>query len=130
MIKVIFKMEKSLSYGAQEFTYADYKGAAVGDIVVVNTRYGYAIAKVVELNVEDSRFNESNLATVEKIIKSKADQDMEIAIVNAKKQLIEKIRREKILNCLNNYDFNEEDKKLIATMNSQELEVLYKEINR
>lgn len=130
MIKVIFKMEKSLSYGAQEFTYADYKGAEVGDIVVVNTRYGYAIAKVVELNVEDLRFDETNLATVEKVIKSKADQDAEIAIINAKRQLVEKIRKEKILNCLKSYDFDKEDKELIENMNSRELEALYKEINK
>ena len=105
MIRVVFKKDKNLEYGQDKFTYTDYQNAEVGDVVVANTRYGYAIAKVVEVNIEDERFNENNLATIEKVIKSNAEYRAEQA---------------KAL----------ERKNLIAEMVEEDLEGLYKEINR
>ena len=109
MIRVIFKKDKNLEYGQDKFTYADYQNAEVGDVVVANTRYGYAIAKVVEVNIEDERFNEDNLATIEKVIKSNAEYKAEQAKALERKNLIKRFRRKKILEELFRLDFNEHD---------------------
>lgn len=130
MIRVVFKKDKNLEYGQDKFTYADYQNAEIGDVVVVNTRYGYAIAKVVEVNIEDERFNEDNLATVEKIIKSNAEYKAEQMKALERKNLIKRFRRKKILEELFRLDFNQHDKDLIAEMVEEDLEGLYKEINR
>ena len=130
MIRVVFKKDKNLEYGQDKFTYADYQNAEVGDVVVANTRYGYAIAKVVEVNVEDERFNENNLATIEKVIKSNAEYRAEQAKALERKNLIKRFRRKKILEELFRLDFNEHDKNLIAEMVEEDLEGLYKEINK
>ena len=130
MIRVVFKKDKNLEYGQDKFTYADYQNAEVGDVVVANTRYGYAIAKVVEVNIEDERFNENNLATIEKVIKSNAEFKAEQAKALERKNLIERFRRKKILEELFRLDFNEHDKNLIAEMVEEDLEGLYKEINK
>ena len=130
MIRVVFKKDKNLEYGQDKFTYADYQNAEVGDVVVANTRYGYAIAKVVEVNIEDERFNENNLATIEKVIKSNAEFKAEQAKALERKNLIKRFRRKKILEELFRLDFNEHDKNLIAEMVEEDLEGLYKEINK
>ena len=130
MIRVVFKKDKNLEYGQDKFTYADYQNAEVGDVVVANTRYGYAIAKVVEVNIEDERFNENNLATIEKVIKSNAEYRAEQAKALERKNLIKRFRRKKILEELFRLDFNEHDKNLIAEMVEEDLEGLYKEINK
>ena len=130
MIRVVFKKDKNLEYGQDKFTYADYQNAEVGDVVVANTRYGYAIAKVVEVNIEDERFNEDNLATIEKVIKSNAEYKAEQAKALERKNLIRRFRRKKILEELFRLDFNEHDKNLIAEMVEEDLEGLYKEINK
>ena len=130
MIRVVFKKDKNLEYGQDKFTYADYQNAEVGDVVVANTRYGYAIAKVVEVNIEDERFNEDNLATVEKVIKSNAEYKAEQMKALERKNLIKRFRRKKILEELFRLDFNEHDKNLIAEMVEEDLEGLYKEINK
>ena len=49
MIRVVFKLNKQNGFDNTSFVYADYEGVLVGDIVVVNTRYGYAVAKVDEV---------------------------------------------------------------------------------
>lgn len=130
MIRVVFKKDKNLEYGQDKFTYADYQNAEVGDVVVANTRYGYAIAKVVEVNIEDERFNEDNLATIEKVIKSNAEYKAEQEKALERKNLIKRFRRKKILEELFRLDFNEHDKNLIAEMVEEDLEGLYKEINK
>ena len=130
MIRVVFKKDKNLEYGQDKFTYADYQNAEVGDVVVANTRYGYAIAKVVEVNIEDERFNEDNLATIEKVIKSNAEYKAEQEKALERKNLIKRFRRKKILEELFRLDFNEHNKNLIAEMVEEDLEGLYKEINK
>lgn len=130
MIRVVFKKDKNLEYGQDKFTYADYQNAEVGDVVVANTRYGYAIAKVVEVNVEDERFDEDNLATIEKVIKSNAEYKAEQAKALERRDLVKRFRQKKILEELLKLDFNEHDKNLIAEMTDEDLEKLYKEINK
>ena len=93
MIRVVFKKDKNLEYGQDKFTYADYQNAEVGDVVVANTRYGYAIAKVVEVDVEDERFNENNLATIEKVIKSNAEYKAEQEKALERRDLVKRFRQ-------------------------------------
>ena len=68
MVKVQFKNCYSNKYEGKNYAYQDYEDAAVGDIVVVNTINGYAVAKVVEVNAFDFDRDESTLSTIAKII--------------------------------------------------------------
>lgn len=123
MVKVVFKGQKSLEFDEQEFTYKGYKNAEVGDIVVANTRYGYAIAKVVEVGNDDSddRYN----ATIETVIKSMAEQRKETARKEIQKALAKKVRRMQILHSLERLAFDKEDMGIIEDMTDDELKLFY-----
>ena len=128
MIKVVFKLNKQNDYDTTPFTYADYSGIEINDIVVVETRYGYAIAKVVEVNVNDNRFNEENLANVKIIIESAAEQREKQDRIRRQKDLITRIHRGKILDMLSKMSFEEEDTNIINTMTDNELDQFYNEL--
>ena len=68
MIKVIFKEDRKDEFNGLEYTYKDYEGAQVGDIVAVDTRYGYAIAKVTQVNIIDTKFVDEQLKEVKTIV--------------------------------------------------------------
>ena len=70
MIKIVFKLNKQKGFDEDNlFTYSDRGiNVEVGDIVVANTRYGLALGKVVEVNINDERYQEDNLATIFKVI--------------------------------------------------------------
>ena len=122
MIKVVFKLNKQNGYDTDAFTYADYVNAEVGDIVVAETRYGYAIAKVIEINVNDNRFDEDSLAQIKTIIESAAEQRNEQERINRQKNLITRMRRTKILDALTKMNFEDSDKNIINTMTDKELD--------
>ena len=122
MIKVVFKCNKYAGYEDDRYTYADYENAQVGDIVVANTRYGFAIAKVVETGVRDERFNASNLATVYKVIKSADEIRQEISKIKRIEALKQKIKRNNILKRIEAAGVDEEDMALIKELNDNELD--------
>lgn len=124
LIKVVFKKNKADGFDNQEFTYAGYEGVEVGDIVVVNTRYGFAIAKVTEVAVESNMFSEGNIATVETIIKSAKVQREEQARIEAYKALAAKVHRAKLEKELSIYlkELDMEDSAMINNMTDSELE--------
>ena len=128
MIKVVFKLNKQNGYDTSSFTYADYINAEVDDIVVVETRYGYAIAKVTEINVNDNRFDEDSLAQIKTVVKSAAEQRNEQKRLNRQKNLITRMRRTKILDALTKMNFEENDKNIINTMTDKELDDFYNEL--
>ena len=128
MIKVVFKLNKQNGYDTDAFTYADYVNAEVGDIVVAETRYGYAIAKVIEINVNDNRFDEDSLAQIKTIIESAAEQRNEQERINRQKNLITRMRRTKILDALTKMNFEDSDKNIINTMTYKELDNFYNEL--
>lgn len=123
MIKVVFKGQKSLEFDDQEFTYKDYENAEVGDIVVANTRYGYAIAKVVE--VIDTDNEDKYNATIETVIKSMAEQRKETERKEIQKALAKKVRRMQILHSLERLAFDAEDINIIEDMTDDELKLFY-----
>lgn len=128
MIRVVFKLNKQNGYDTDSFTYADYAKAEVNDIVVAETRYGYAIAKVVETNVNDDRFSEDSLAQIKFVIESAAEQREKQERINRQKSLITRMRRTKILDALNKMNFEQNDKDIINVMTDRELDQFYNEL--
>lgn len=125
MVKVVFKGQKSLEFDDQEFTYRGYENAEVGDIVVANTRYGYAIAKVVEVSETDNedRYN----ATIETVIKSMAEQRKEYERKELQKALVARVKRAKIEKVIETY-LDAEDFNIVNDMTDKELEAFYNEL--
>lgn len=96
MIKVVFK-NKGMGYDEDnKYTFSS-KGfvvdLAVGDVVVVNTRYGFALAKVVEVDVVDSRFKEEDLATVFSIVQREEERLAAEKKAQERKKQIEALAR-------------------------------------
>lgn len=54
MIKVQFKLSFENNYSVKEYTYNDYEGVQVGDVVLADTTFGIALAKVTEIDVIDN----------------------------------------------------------------------------
>lgn len=127
MIKVVFKKEKEKGFGETEFTYKDYLNAEVGDIVVVDTRYGYAIAMITAINIRDDRFLENNLKEVVCTIETKKERDEKIAKEKMIQQLAIDIKKENILKELRNI-IPLEHIELIETMKYDELVEFYEAI--
>lgn len=123
-IRVAFKLNKSEGYDNNTFTYVGYDGVEVNDIVVVNTRYGYAIAKVVEVDVNDD-FNEDNLATVEKVIETAEYQRQEQEKQDQYNNLIKKIKRNQIETALLNLTTTAAEQDLIKNMTDKEIKTFY-----
>ena len=127
-IRVVFKLNKSEGYDNNHaFTYVGYDGVEVNDIVVVNTRYGYAIAKVVEVDVNDD-FNEDNLATVEKVIETAEYQRQEQAKKDVYNQLVQKIKRTQMEKALLALGLENKEQDLIKAMTDTELKTFYNAI--
>ena len=130
MVKVQFKNNYENVYGGKEYTYNDYKNAAVGDIVVVNTQSGYAIAKVSQIDITDYKINPDKLAFVEKVIvtqkeldeKEKADYEKHLKIARC----LENAKRKAVIEQLSNYAEDQETKDLLAKLTNSELESIYK----
>ena len=128
-IKVVFKLNKNEGYDNTKFVYTGYDGVEVNDIVVVNTRYGYAIAKVTDVDVQDEVFfDETKLATVEKIIESAEMQRKEQAKKDAYNQLVQKIKRTQMEKVLLSLGLDSEEQNLIKGMTDIELKTFYNAI--
>lgn len=130
-IKVVFKLSKTNGYDEDnKFTYAGYEGVEVNDIVVVNTRYGYAIAKVVEVDVEDERFSEENLATVKEVVETAETQRAEQEKKDSYNRLVKKIKREQMETALLTLTKDAAEQDLIKGMSEQDLKTFYNAIMR
>lgn len=130
-IKVVFKLSKASGYDEDnKFTYAGYEGVEVNDIVVVNTRYGYAIAKVVEVDVEDERFSEENLATVKEVVETAETQRAEQEKKDSYNRLVKKIKREQMETALLTLTKDAAEQDLIKGMSEQDLKTFYNAIMR
>lgn len=130
MIKVQFKNNYENIYEGKEYTYNNYDNAAVGDIVVVNTQKGFAIAKVSQIDIIDYNINPDRLAYVEKVIvtqkqldeKQKEEYDKQLKIA----RFLENAKRKIIIEQLSNYTDDNEIKDLFTKLNNSELESVYK----
>lgn len=130
MIKVQFKDNYENEYKGKEYTYNNYDNAAVGDIVVVNTCKGFAIAKVSQIDIIDYDINPNRLASVEKVIvtqkqieeKEKEEYNKQLKI----SEFLEKAKRKIIIEQLSNYTDDNEIKDLFTKLNNNELESVYR----
>ena len=130
MVKVQFKNNYENAYGGKEYTYNDSENAAVGDIVVVHTQSGYAIAKVSQIDITDYKMNPDKLAFVEKVIvtqkeldeKEKAEYEKHLKIT----RFLENAKRKAVIEQLSNYAEDKETKDLFAKLTNSELESIYK----
>lgn len=131
MIKVVFKDAYNDVYKTQEYTYQDYEGAAVGDIVVVNTRNGYAIAKITQVDVEDYNYDVAKLSKVVKIIVSQKEIEEARQAEIKRKQEIEaitaKLRKAYLIDALGKgLDANE--RLGLIQMSNEDLEEIYENL--
>lgn len=131
MIKVVFKSQYGDSYKEQEYTYKDYEGAAVGDIVVVNTRNGYAIAKITQVDTQDCNYTEKGLSSIVKtIISQKEILEKEKAELKRKQEIetiTAKLRKAYLVEELGKGLDNAEKLDLIK-MSNEDLEEIYKNL--
>ena len=132
MVKVQFKNCYSNKYEGKNYVYQDYENAAVGDIVVVNTINGYAVAKVVEVNAFDFDRDESTLSTVAKIVitekelmeKKKAEYERRLEMKN----FVKSARKATLLNELKALKTDDNYEKLLNSLSNEELEKVYRMI--
>lgn len=121
IIRVVFKLNKQVGYDNIGFDYKGYENAEVGDIVVVDTRYGYGIAKVVAIDIKDSQFAESDLREVKTIVESAAAQRQEVERKAQIKELAKTIRRNNLENQIKNLGLTEVQMTLVKEMTDDEL---------
>ena len=130
MIKVVFK-DRYGEYENTEYTYKNFEGIAVGDEVVVNTRYGLALAKVTQVDVTDVNFREDRLKEVHMIVYSAEQKKKEeiAAYEKAEKrrQIAREARKGMVLSQLKGFLTNEIYQE-IEKMTLDEIEALVKEI--
>lgn len=130
MIKVVFK-EKYGQYGEQTFAYKDFEGVEIDDEVLVDTRYGLALAKVVELNAKDDRFREESLKDVISIVLTAKEKKTREEKEYQRKQEIARIKKEakrvRMTRELLEY-VNGKDRQTIWELTDKELETMYKEV--
>lgn len=128
MIKVQFKNNYEDIYAGKEYTYKDFDGVEVGDIVVVNTNNGFALARISQVNVEDYTTNPDRLASIQTIVltqkeideKEKKEYEKQLAVA----RFLEATKRQSLLDYLEDFTNKEEDKKLFETLTISELEKL------
>lgn len=131
MIKVVFKKERG-NYGTDEFTYKNYEGVEIDDEVLVETRYGLALAKVTQVDVEDDRFSEENLvkSVVSIVLTAKAKREKEEA-ERKRKQELERIKRNikraRMTRELMEY-VEGADRAVVMNLTDEELNEFYKEV--
>ena len=124
MIKVIFKEDRKDEFNGLEYTYKDYEGAQVGDIVAVDTRYGYAIAKVTQINVIDTNFINEQLKEVKVVVQSVEEMKKELEKKQKYNELVQKIRKDKLIEEIKNL-LSEEELKMVENMTYADLKKFY-----
>lgn len=133
MIKVQFKNCYSNKYEGKNYVYQDYENAAVGDIVVVNTINGYAIAKVIEINVTNYYIDLKQLSTVEKVIitdkeikqKEKEAYEKKVKI----NDFIQRAKRTNLMNKLTEIAETNEERELLKSLDEDILERMVNILN-
>ena len=132
MIKVQFKNAFENFYAGKHYTYKAYDNAEVGDIVVANTRTGYAIAQVVEVNVTDSEIDIEKIATIEKVIITNKERQEKIRQEKEKKErlerLLQKTKKECLLEYLNGFIVTSDLLEELKQLSTEELEIIVKNI--
>lgn len=128
MIKVQFKNTYENIYNGREYYYKDFDGVEVGDIVVVNTRSGYAIARVSDTNCTNFVGDTDRLATVEKIVITKKELDEKERLEKEKQvrinDFVNEAKRKALLGHLSGFTTDEAFLKELASLSLVELETI------
>lgn len=132
MIKVQFKNNYENTYEGKEYTYKAYEGAAIGDIVIVNTSSGYAIARVSQVDILDYNYDVNKLKTVVKTVITQKEIE-EARIAKAKKQaeieaITAKLRKAYLIDALGR-GLDANDKLSLIQMSNEDLEKIYENLN-
>lgn len=134
MVNVVFKNAYNDCYGTKCYTYKDFEGVEVGDIVAVNTTNGLAIAKVVQTDILSLDCDISNLKTIEKIIKTQKDIQEQQEKERQKQlkliEIVENARRTALLNELKALNRNTKYINVLDDLSTEELEKLYRMIKQ
>lgn len=129
MIKVQFKSNYEKAFTEREYTYKDFDGVKVGDIVVVDTRSGYAIARVSQVDVFDFSFDLSQLKSIVKIIITKEEMDAKQKEIREKQEkmnaFVKEATRKVLLERLKQFNDSKEYTDFLETLETDELEKLY-----
>lgn len=103
MIKVRFKNQYRNEYDSKEYTYAS-ADVAVGDIVVVDTVNGYAIAQVSQIGILDMNYREDELKRVVSVVKTNAqivaERIQQYRLENRLNRIAKEVKRQKALDVL------------------------------
>ena len=103
MIKVRFKNQYRNEYDSKEYTYAS-ADVAVGDIVVVDTVNGYAIAQVSKIGILDMNYKEDELKRVVSVVKTNAqivaERIQQYRLENRLNRIAKEVKRQKVLDIL------------------------------
>lgn len=103
MIKVRFKNQYRNEYDSKEYTYAS-ADVAVGDIVVVDTVNGYAIAQVSKIGILDMNYREDELKKVVSVVKTNAqivaERIQQYRLENRLNRIAKEVKRQKVLDSL------------------------------
>ena len=103
MIKVRFKNQYRNEYDWKEYTYAS-ADVAVGDIVVVDTVNGYAIAQVSKIGILDMNYREDELKRVVSVVKTNAqivaERIQQYRLENRLNRIAKEVKRQKVLDVL------------------------------
>lgn len=132
MLKVQFKNNYENIYSGKEYTYKDYENAAIGDIVVVNTSYGYAIARVSKVNVLDCDYDTNKLKSVVKVIVTQQEIEREKEAKARKQAEIEavtaKLRKAYLIDALGK-GLDATERLTLVQMSNEDLEQIYANLN-
>lgn len=132
MLKVQFKNNYENIYSGKEYTYKDYENAAIGDIVVVNTNCGYAIARVSKVNVLDCDYDINKLKSVAKVIVTQQEIDREKEAKARKQAEIEavtaKLRKAYLIDALGK-GLDATERLALVQMSNEDLEQIYANLN-
>lgn len=132
MLKVQFKNNYENIYSGKEYTYKDYENAAIGDIVVVNTNCGYAIARVSKVNVLDCDYDTNKLKSVVKVIVTQQEIEREKEAKARKQAEIEavtaKLRKAYLIDALGK-GLDATERLTLVQMSNEDLEQIYANLN-
>jgi len=128
MVKVQFKNTYENIYNGREYYYKDFDGVEIGDIVVVNTRSGYAIARVSDINCTNFVGDTDRLATIEKIVITKKELDEKEQLEKEKQirinNFVNEAKRKALLGHLSDFTTDENFLKELASLSLVELETI------
>ena len=97
MIKVMFKEDFKNEFIGNEYAYKSNIDVKVGDIVAVDTKYGYAIAKVTQTDIIDTNFIDEQLKEVKAVVLSVEEQRQEQEKRQKYNELVARIRKDKLI---------------------------------